>query len=139
MLDQGYGIMPNVVLFDNDLSPTAKLVFVYISSLCAKKGYCWSSNEHIGLKFGISKTQVSRHISSLGKYITIENPSNEKRKIRLAENVKAGGNKAQASLAEKRKHNITREYYKDNTVKSNYKTPAQLGMPDLGGYEASVR
>lgn len=133
MLDQGYGIMPNVVLFDKDLSSTSKLVFVYISSLCAQQGYCWASNEHIASKFGISTSAVSRAIKQLSAYLDIENPKNERRVIRLGINAQPVTQKRRSSLGKNASHNSI----KNNTSiigKLRYKTPAALGMPDLGGY-----
>lgn len=103
MLEQGYGIMPNSVLFDGELSSTAKLVFCYISSLCAERGYCWASNQHIAERFGISDSQISRIISSLSRYIEIDNGSNERRRICLRKNADAPTQKAQGSLRKKRK------------------------------------
>lgn len=36
-MDEGYGIMPNTVLFDFTLVPNARLLFCLISSLTAQK------------------------------------------------------------------------------------------------------
>lgn len=126
MLDEGYGMMPNKVLFDKSLSPNAKLLFVYISSLCAKEGYCWANNQHLGEKLGISKSQVSRHIRSLEKYIDISDPYNERRTIRLRKNAQVPTQKPQGSLRKNAQHNNTREYYKYNKGESPEEAIARM-------------
>lgn len=107
MLEDGYGIMPNKVLFDGDVSSTAKLIYVYISSLCAKSGHCFASNEHIADKFGISMSQVSRLIAELKPYIAIEGGFNQKRLISLSESAVPPTQKAQGSLRKNAEHNST--------------------------------
>ncbi len=119
MLDKGYGIMPNEVLFDEELSSTAKLVFVYISSLCASRGYCFATNDHFAEKFGITPSQISRHISSLSNYIDIQDSTSAKRRIYLRKNAYEPTQKPQGNLRKNRKHNITNEYYKDNITNNN--------------------
>lgn len=104
MLDNGYGIMPNTVLFDSKISPSAKLLYVVISSLCAEKGYCYASNAYLGRKMNLSTVSISKHISSLSDYINIDNPKNELRQIRLKENLKAPQRKLKGSLKENLKH-----------------------------------
>lgn len=134
MINQGYGLMPNIVLFDTELSSTSKLVFVLISSLCAAEGYCWANNEYIGSKLGISKSQASRSIKQLEKYVSVTSPFNEKRTICLRKNAQAPTQKRLGSLRKNAQHNSTRDYQKFNKGNTSFKTPAQLGMPDLGGY-----
>lgn len=107
MLENGYGMMPNAVLFDPDLTSTAKLIYVYVSSLCAERGYCWASNSHIADKFGVSERQVSRCITLLEKYLQIENGSNEKRRIWLDKNVQVPRQKCRTSYDKNVQHNKT--------------------------------
>ncbi len=85
MLDEGYGILPNKILFNPDLSSTAKLMYCYISSLCAKNGYCWAHNDALAEKMGISESQVKRVLSALKTYLDIRDGENHKRKIYLRE------------------------------------------------------
>lgn len=61
-----------MVLFNNDLTSTAKLVFCLVSSLCASSGVCNAGNEAIGEKLGIGERTVSRLVLELEKkdYIT---------------------------------------------------------------------
>jgi hypothetical protein len=112
---------------------------VLVSSLCAAEGYCWATNEYIGEKLGLSKSQVSRSIKQLEKYISISNPFNERRTICLRKNAQAPTQKPQGSLRKNAQHNSIRDYHKLNKGNDSYKTPEQLGMPDLGGYEKDVR
>lgn len=116
MLDQGYGIMPNRVLFDPEISSTAKLVFVFISSLCAKEGFCWASNEYLADQFGVGKTTISQAISQLKDYLVIEDGANQHRRICLSENCNPAFKKLNGSLSKNRKHNSTSEKYKENTT-----------------------
>ena len=131
MLEKGYGLMPNVVLFDKELSSTSKLVFVLISSLSAEKGYCWANNHYMAEQLGMSERQVSRSIKQLEKYVSIDNPSNEKRQICLDKNVYAVRQKRLTSLDKNVAHNTIKKTTNIKGVFNRYKTPQQLGMPEL--------
>ena len=95
MLDQGYGLMPNKILFDRNLSDKEKLLFCLISSLCAEKWYCRATNEYMGEKLWVTYRTIREHVSKLQSkwYITVEIESNSKRTIRLRgeENFPEGG------------------------------------------------
>ncbi|MBP9780150.1 helix-turn-helix domain-containing protein [Candidatus Gracilibacteria bacterium] len=67
MLDQGYGIMPNSVLFNNELSDKEKLLYCLISSLCAKEGYSWATNQYLGEKLGLHKDNIGKYLSKMNK------------------------------------------------------------------------
>lgn len=131
MLDKGYGLMPNTVLFDTELSATSKLVFVLISSLSAEKGYCWANNHYLAEQLSLSERQISRSIKQLNKYISIDNPYNEKRQICLDKNVQAVRQKRPTSLDKNVGHNTTKKTTNIKGVFNMYKTPQQLGMPEL--------
>jgi hypothetical protein len=105
MLEEGYGIMPNTVLFDKKLTANAKLLFVLISSLCAQKGYCYANNKYLSERLNIKERTVSRLISDLSKYIEIDCPRNQLRQISLAKNVYAPSQKWRSSLAKNGVHN----------------------------------
>lgn len=122
--------MPNTVLFDKKITATSKLVFVLISSLCAEKGYCWANNKYIGSQLSLSERQVSRSIKQLEKYLQIDSPFNEKRQISLDKNVYAVRQKRPTSLDKNVAHNTIKKTINIKGIK--YKTPEQLGMPDLG-------
>jgi hypothetical protein len=81
MFDQGYGIMPNAILFNQELSSSAKLLYVYVSSLCAKTGWCFASNKHFSEKFNIKPRQMTNLLSELHGYLFFE--TNEKGKRRI--------------------------------------------------------
>jgi len=133
MLNKGYGLMPNIILFDKDLSATSKLVFVLISSLSAEKGYCWANNKYLADQLSLSERQVSRSIKQLSGYLSIDNPHNEKRVMCLDKNVYVVRQKRLSSLDKNVAHNTIK---KNINIKgfNGHKTPLQLGMPDLGGY-----
>lgn len=101
--------MPNVVLFDKDISATSKLVYVLVSSLCAEKGYCWANNAYIGKQLGLSDRQVSRSIKQLSKYLQIDNPYNERRQICLDKNVYPVRQKRLGSLDKNVAHNTIKK------------------------------
>lgn len=121
--------MPNVVLFDEALTSTSKLVFVLISSLCAQEGYCWATNKYIGEKLGISKSQANRCIAKLDKYIICEMITAEKRRITLRKNAYPPTQKRQLPLRKNAYHNNT----KNITNIKRYKNVQELGLPDLSG------
>lgn len=85
MLDEWYGIMPNKVLFDKELSDKAKLLFCLISSLCAEKWFCRAGNEYISEKMWMSERTVREHIGILVKYgyITLVVEKGNQRKITI--------------------------------------------------------
>lgn len=147
ILNQGYGIMPNEVLFDEELPSTAKLLFCYLSSLCATTGYAWASNPHLAKKFSISERSVSRHIDSLsGKgYIDVTDGNNHLRKVYIGEgskqisldkNVQPPRQKCLSSLDKNVYHNsisvnntsrIKKDFYKnDKTKQKNLRKLAEM-------------
>lgn len=153
MLEQGYGILPNKILFDDNLSSSAKLLFVYISSLCAVEGYCWATNKHFAQRLGLSESQIKKLLASLKPYLRIENGSNQKRRIFLSSPV---AQKRAGSQLKNELHNNTKGIKKNTKKKigtgfarrfagSGYavatqpspaasaRTPEALGLPDLAG------
>lgn len=112
MLDQGYGIMPNKVLFDKNLSDKAKLLFCFISSLCAEKGFCRAWNKYIAERIGMSERTVREHISILVKhgYINLAVELGNQRKMTIwavADSRHGGGESTPSSGGEIPPHNIT--------------------------------
>ena len=57
--------MPNCVLFAEDISSRDKLIFVYISCLCAISGETMVKNKTIMRKFNFSESTVKRAVNSL--------------------------------------------------------------------------
>ncbi len=78
MLDQGYGIMPNSILFNKDLSDKEKLLYCLISSLCAERWYSWATNQYFSEKLWTHKDNIRKYISKMNKswIIFIEDVSN---------------------------------------------------------------
>lgn len=112
MLDEWYGIMPNKVLFDKELSDKAKLLFCLISSLCAEKGFCRAGNEYISEKMWMSERTVREHIGILVKhgYITLVVEKWNQRKITIwavADSRHGDGESTPWSGGEIPPHNIT--------------------------------
>ena len=106
MIDKWFGILPNKILFNKKLSDKQKLLYCYISSLCAEKWYCWASNKYIWQKLWVNETTISTHINILGKlwYIEIQEWSNQKRKC-LLKNQNTPFEKSKAEPFEKSKDN----------------------------------
>lgn len=131
ILSDGYGIMPNKILFDNELSSTAKILYVLISSLCASSGFCFANNKYLSKKMGISTTMISVNITKLEKYLKFENRTSYNRKIYLSdeaktnhkENLKQPLNKFNSNIKENLIHNNIKEYYKDNINNSKQSLP----------------
>ena len=111
MMEKWYGIMPNKVLFDKELSDKAKLLFCLISSLCAEKWFCRAGNEYIANQMWMSERTVREHIAILVKhgYITLEVEKGNQRKMTIwavADSRHGGGESTPWSGGEIPPHNI---------------------------------
>lgn len=62
-----YAVIPAVILFRDDLSANAKLLYAILTNLCDRDGYCWATNEYLAEQFKISERAVSRWIAQLEK------------------------------------------------------------------------
>lgn len=105
ILSNGYWLMPNAVLFNNELTDKQKLLFCLISSLCAEKWYCRAVNEYIWKLLNADKRTISRNLSELEKkwFISIEN--GVVRKITLDKNVYGGRQKCLGGVDKNVYHN----------------------------------
>jgi hypothetical protein len=124
MLDQWYGIMPNKVLFDKELTDKQKLLFCLISSLCAEKWYCRATNEYLWERLNASKTTISKNVSILQEkwFISVDVSLEEwnKRKIGIVENNNTYCQKWQEGIV---KNDNSLYIYKNNineNVSENY-------------------
>lgn len=122
MLDQWYGIMPNRILFNKDLSDKEKLLFCFISSLCAEKWYCRATNEYMAEKMWVTDRTIREHISNLAKlwYITVNIENNTNRTIRISrveENLLPPGRNLPTPQEENFHHNnINNNNTKENSL-----------------------
>ncbi|MGN1342495.1 MAG: helix-turn-helix domain-containing protein [Bacilli bacterium] len=80
-----YVEVPMIVLLDNDISSTSKLLMGLITTLTMKEGFCYASNKYLSNLLKVSRRTITSCISSLRRknYIKVENDPNM-RKIYLA-------------------------------------------------------
>lgn len=60
-----FGILPAEVRYDKKLLPSAKLLFVEITALCRKDGYCWATNAYFAELFDTKERTIQRWIKLL--------------------------------------------------------------------------
>ena len=77
--------VPMVVLLDEDLSSTTKLLMGLITTLSMKDGYCYARNRYLSNLLKVSKRTISSSITTLRRnnYLKIDNDDSA-RKIYLA-------------------------------------------------------
>lgn len=111
ILNEWYWLMPNTVLFNNDLTDKQKLLYCLISSLCAEKWYCRATNEYLWELLNASKITISKNISALVEkwFIYLEVNQNYQRKLTLVKNDKGDSQKWQGGDSQKWQDNITIE------------------------------
>lgn len=109
ILSQGYWLMPNVVLFNKELTDKQKLLYCLISSLCAEKGYCRATNEYLWELLNADARTMRRNVSALEEkwFIVTEVSQNNKRIITLDKNVLGVGQKCPRGVGQKCPHNNT--------------------------------
>ena len=76
-----YVEVPVVVLLDEDLSTTTKLLMGLITTLSMQEGFCFASNRYLSNLMKASRRTITSCISSLRKknYIRVENEPNSRR------------------------------------------------------------
>lgn len=132
MLEGGYGIVPNVVLYDVEVPDAALRLFVIISSHCAERGYCWASNEYLGTLMGKHEKSIPRLLKALDKYVLISGGSNQQRRISLNKNVTPPSQNGYGRGNKNVKHNITSEKYKGKAFRKPVKSSDYLkGYPGM--------
>lgn len=76
-----YVEVPVVVLLDEDLSTTTKLLMGLITTLSMQEGFCYASNKYLSNLMKVSRRTITSCISSLRKkkYIRVESEPNIRR------------------------------------------------------------
>lgn len=134
MLDKWYGIMPNSILFNKELGDKEKLLFCFISSLCAEKWFCRAGNEYIAEKMWTSERTVREHIWRLAKHgcITLVVEKGNQRKITIwtvAESCHGDGENLPPSDGENLPHNIIRlNIIKEKKIQNLLENLKKLGL-----------
>ena len=80
-----YVEVPMIIMQDDDLSSTTKLLMGLIITLSMQNGYCYASNRYLSNIMKVSKRTITSCITSLKRrnYIKVKNEPNN-RKIYLA-------------------------------------------------------
>lgn len=67
-----YAILHRKILYDKNISSSAKILFGEIESLCFKEGFCWATNKYFANLYQVSTRTVERWIENLvaSGYIT---------------------------------------------------------------------
>ena len=60
-----YVEVPMIVLLDNDISSTSKLLMGLITTLTMKEGFCYASNKYLSNLLKVSRRTITSCISSL--------------------------------------------------------------------------
>lgn len=76
-----YVEVPVVVLLDEDLSTTTKLLMGLITTLSMQEGFCFASNRFLSNLMKVSRRTITSCIASLRKknYIRVESEPNTRR------------------------------------------------------------
>ncbi len=85
-----YAIIPACVRYDENLIPSAKLLYGEITALCNEKGFCWATNQYFADLYKVSVVTISKWISNLCKCGHIDvgleiSPNGTERKISIVE------------------------------------------------------
>jgi len=117
-----YAIIPAVVRYDENLSPSEKLLFAEITALCNATGECFASNNYFSKLYNKDKVTISRWISKLKdngyihvdyKYVA-DSQAIESRVVRIPHNVPG----IITPTSKNAKGPISKNA-KDNTIKNN--------------------
>lgn len=125
-MEQGYSICFNEWALDKRIKNELNLLLI-ISSLTAKEGYCFASNEYLAKIFNEHPVNISKKIKKLEKlgYIKIEYKRTgylvTSRKIRLAKMLTAISKNANGTISKNAKYNNT-SINNTSNKKSNFKT-----------------
>lgn len=69
-----FAIIPASVRYDSSVSPSSKLLYAEISSLCNSRGFCFATDDYFSKLYGTTKSSVQRWLVELEskKYIRRE-------------------------------------------------------------------
>ena len=80
-----YSILPAEVRYDEELSPSQKILYSEITALANKYGYCMASNKYFADLYGVSTITISRWLNKLKEkgyvIVKISEESGNERKI----------------------------------------------------------
>ena len=76
-----YVELPMVVLLDEDISSTSKVLMGLITTLSMQEGFCFASNRYLSNLMKVSRRTITSCIASLRKknYIRVESEPNTRR------------------------------------------------------------
>lgn len=60
-----YAIIPANVRYDEDLIPSAKLLYGEITALCNDKGFCWATNNYFASLYKVNERTIRTWLDSL--------------------------------------------------------------------------
>lgn len=60
-----WGVIPGEVFHDKELTAAAKLLYLVLSSMAHRNGYCWPSNETLAAEMELSKRRVQQMLGQL--------------------------------------------------------------------------
>lgn len=88
-----YAIIPADVRYDENLIPSAKLLYGEITALCNEKGYCWATNDYFSRLYSVSKKTISTWIKSLSDsgYISLQFVRNDDEKQTVVRLIRIAG------------------------------------------------
>jgi len=75
--------IPKRVLYDSDLTHSAKILYAILVDKCDKNMCCETNNREISEIMQITRTQTSRLFSKIEKYIIVKDRTMPSRKIKL--------------------------------------------------------
>lgn len=67
-----YVEVPMIVLLDEDISSTSKLLMGLITTLTMKEGFCYASNRYLSNLMKVSRRTITSCIASLKKKIILK-------------------------------------------------------------------
>ena len=73
-----FGVIPNAILYNEDLSHGEKILYTMISSLCNKNGYCFASNAYLSKILKTSKSTIGLYLKHLEELNYISRDFEEK-------------------------------------------------------------